>query len=277
MARLVRDRINIMMVAIVALCSLAIVNTASSQGAKSDKYYLPSDRKWTAELPLWIPGFKGQLAYGDFDVTSGDRDDRNRSRIQNDVDLEFYFVGRFSYLHRRLWFQLDAFAGQVGNVFKFVPSAGKPEDELVDVSISGAIPRLLGGYTAIESKPEATVGFKLIPYIGIRYTVLQVTSRGTENTEPLDVRPKWVEPVIGLYTPIYYKRFKAELQVDFGTVGTKHSWVLSNRYNYRVSKLVDLQIGWNFINIAHDDEVNGEVLKARIRLFGPSAGIGFLF
>ena len=49
--------------------------TLSGQGLKVDKHYLLDSSKWSIELPLWVPGFRGQLAYGKLDFESGSRDD----------------------------------------------------------------------------------------------------------------------------------------------------------------------------------------------------------
>ncbi len=129
----------------------------------------------------------------------------------------------------------------------------------------------------LYESPGSNLGIKIIPYAGIRYVSLQITSDETENADALDLSPNWAEGVIGIYVPLYYRRFKFETQIDYGIGGSKNSWILSNRLNYRLSRLVDLQLGWNFISLIYDDTIDGDNLNARVRLVGPSAGIGFWF
>ena len=96
-------------------------------------------------------------------------------------------------------------------------------------------------------------------------------------TNVIDVRPNWFEPIIGLNMPIEYKRFKIEIQTDYGAVNSKNSWVISNRYRYRISKLVDVQLGWNLMRLYYKGTIGSEEIESTIRLFGPTVGIGFRF
>jgi hypothetical protein len=80
-----------------------------------------------------------------------------------------------------------------------------------------------------------------------------------------------LEAVLGIYIPIIYKRFKVENQADFGTNGSQNSFGISNRYRYQLSKLIDLQIGWNIMQTYHHNLIDD------IKLFGLTAGIGFRF
>ena len=68
-------------------------------------------------------------------------------------------------------------------------------------------------------------------------------------TNVIDVKPNWFEGTIGLYVPIDYKRFKIEFQGDYGFGESKNSYNLSNRNRYRISELIDVQLGFNFLQI----------------------------
>ena len=249
-----------------------------AQDSNEEKYYTNSDRHWLAEIPIWVPGFRGQFSYGDFDFSSSYSDvERKLEGINSDGGLEFYFVGRISAQYNRLWFQLDAFSGEVGSVFRYSSLIGSNEKELVDVKIQGTIPRLVLGYSIWRKTTENSFKIELTPYIGVRYVSFHLQSDVFESSDVIDLRPNWFEPLLGLYVPIDYKRFEIEFQADYGTTGTQNSWVVSNRYRYRISKLVDVQLGWNLIRLYHKGIVGGDELESTIRLFGPTAGIGFRF
>ena len=42
------------------------------QWRKLQKNFLLTQRCWTVEAPLWIPGFAGAFAYGDIDIEGED-------------------------------------------------------------------------------------------------------------------------------------------------------------------------------------------------------------
>lgn len=265
----------------ILLTVLLLTQTAvlvNAQNSKEEKYYTNNDRHWLVEIPLWVPGFRGQLSYGDFDLSSsGNQGDKEFDRVNSETGLEFYMVGRIAAQYNKLWVQGDVFSGQVGSVFSYTSQIGNIEKEFVNIKISGTIPRLVFGYSVWEKSIEDYFSVEVIPYAGFRYTSFHLQSDVFDSTNVIDVRPNWFDPLIGMYVPISYKRFRVEVQADFGTKGNNHSWGISNRYRYRISKLVDVQLGWNLIRLYHDGNVRDETLESRIRLFGPKAGVGFRF
>lgn len=80
-----------------------------------------------------------------------------------------------------------------------------------------------------------------------------------------------------MYVLLGYNRFEIEVQADYGVCNTENSWNISNRYRYRISQLVDVQLGWNLIRLNYKGTVGGQTLESKIRLFGPTAGVGFRF
>jgi len=67
------------------------------------KFYSNLGTKWLLEIPLWVPGFRGQLSYGDIYLnTATPKDKKELERIDKDPGLEFYFVGRASFRHQKL-------------------------------------------------------------------------------------------------------------------------------------------------------------------------------
>ena len=151
------------------------------------------------------------------------------------------------------------------------------EIEIVNIEIQSTIPRLVLGYSVWSKLSQKNVNIEIIPYIGLRYVSFILQSDVFDSTNVINARPSWFEPVIGVYVPLIYKRFKIEVQADYGAVVSKYSWVISNRYRYRISKLVDVQLGWNYIQLYHEGIVDNKQLESTIKLFGPTAGVGFRF
>ncbi|MCO4820639.1 MAG: hypothetical protein KC469_01135 [Flavobacteriaceae bacterium] len=249
-----------------------------AQNSKEEKYYTNSNRHWLAEIPIWVPGFRGQLAYGNYNFSSsGSDEEKEYEQLQNESGIQFYFVGRIVARYNNFWVNADAFSGKVNSAFSYTSLIENNEKEIVDITASGTIPRLVAGYSVWQQSNENHFKIEAIPYLGIRYVNIYLQSEVFDLTSIIDVRPNWVEPLIGLYVPLIYKRFKIEMQADYGTTGTKNSWVISNRYRYRISKLVDVQLGWNLIRLYHKGIVGSQELESTIRLFGPTAGVGFRF
>lgn len=249
-----------------------------AQDSKEDKFYINENRHWLAEIPIWVPGFRGQLSYGDIEFSSfGSDEQKEFKRITSDVGLEFYFVGRVSAKYNKFWFLANAFSGKVASTFSYSSLIGSNETEFINIKIQGTIPRLVMGYSVWEKSTENNFKIEMIPYLGLRYVSFHLQSEVIDSTRIIDLRPNWFEPLLGLYIPLMYERFKIEIQADYGATGSKNSWVISNRYRYRISKLIDVQLGWNLIRLYHKEIVSSEELEATIRLFGPTAGVGFRF
>lgn len=243
-----------------------------------EKYYTESDRNWVAEIPLWVPGFRGQLAYGDYDFSSSEgSEEQDRERASGDFGIEFYFVGRLAVKHGNLWFAADAFSGKVSSLFSYTSLIGSNEKEFVDITVRGTFPRLTAGYSVWQQSTENHFRLELIPYLGVRHINILLQSDVFDLDNVIDVRPDWFEPLIGLYIPVAYKRFLLEIQSDFGSAKSKNSWVFSTRLRYRISKLVDVQLGWNHLRIYQKGNFAGQQLESTLRLFGPTAGVGFRF
>lgn len=254
-------------------------NLFQGQEINDDKFYSNNDdRHWLIEVPIWIPGFRGQLVYGDFYLSSsGGKEEREFDRLSSDSALEFYFVGRVSAQYDKFWFLADVFSGKVGSSFSYVPQNGSSDKDFVNVSIQGTIPRLVAGYSVLQHHPNNHFKIELIPYIGFRYINIDLKSEVFDDEYVFDANPAWFEPAVGLYLPINLKRFKIDFQVDFGGVKYKNSWIMNNRYRYRVSKLFDVQLGWTLIKLNHNDYIDNEKLDLNILLIGPTAGFGFRF
>lgn len=256
--------------------SLLVWSSVFSQA--ESKFYTNSNTQWLLEIPLWIPGFRGQLSYGDIYLNSATpKDKKELERIEKDPGLEFYFVGRASFKHKNLWIQADAFSGSVGNTFTFTPPRSELEKELIYMSAQGTMPRIIFGYSVWTKNFNKHSSIEIVPYTGLRYIYIQFVSDITQTDEQIDLVSKWFEPLIGVSVPFNYKRFRLEVQGDWGGNSEKNSVMINSYLKYRISKLVDTKLGWTTIYSHHKAIVQEELLDFDINLQGPTIGVGFHF
>lgn len=244
---------------------------------KSEKVYYHDSTSWSADVPLWIPGVKGSMAYGSFDFGSVGRDEPvDRDNVTKSFGIEFYFGGRFVKRFNKVWLLADVFSGRIRQTFTLTTNVGGIENDLVDMTIQGIIPRVVGGYTLYKHRKES-FSIEIVPYAGFRYLDLQLQSEFLDSTYNITLRPQWFEPIIGLYIPIYYKAFKLDLQADWGTNGINSTWIINTYLMYRISKLIDVKMGWAVLVLNHKREFASRPLEMNLVLTGPSLGVGFHF
>mgnify|MGYP000961791226 FL=1 len=64
-----------------------------AQNSKEEKYYTNISRHWLAEIPVWFPGFRGQIAFGDYNFSSsGSDEEKEYERLESEFGIQFYFV-----------------------------------------------------------------------------------------------------------------------------------------------------------------------------------------
>lgn len=237
-----------------------------------------NDDTWVLDIPLWVPGFRGQLAYGEFELESdNETENPERERIQDDFGIQFYFAGRAEYWSDDMMISLDIFTGSVGNSFSIKSDEREIDKQFVSFSASGTIPRLTFGYTLVEKIKPSGFGYQITPFIGSRYHNIKLKSDVFEGNEVLNVRFNWFEPVIGVLAPISYKRFQLELFMDMGYASQDISYFLNASINYRITKLVDIEFGWAHLTLTRQDEAASTQFNSRVILTGPAAAVGFHF
>jgi len=213
---------------------------------KQQKSYLITNRPWTVEVPLWIPGFGGSFAYGDVNIEGEDG-----VEIENPIEppppgegiggifkrlftqnwyLKFFFLTRVAYEKEKFLTQIDAIFGAVGNSVEF-------------------------NYNNKE--------------------VVQANFR----TLNINVSPVWFEPIIGVQNQFSWKRFMLFVQGDYGGyfIPEKMSFQLSTYLYYRTGKLTSLKIGWNHLYLKHEGKFIRKDYDVSMSLSGPSLGLVFHF
>lgn len=254
--------------------------------------FLLQDRKWTVEIPLWVPGFRGGFAYGEINVEGedggdpgdpGDPGDDDKSDIisrvisklfDGDFYVKFFFLTCVKYENKRFLVQLDGFSGTVGESIKF----NYNNKEIVQANFQTINTRLFAGYRIYQyNSPNKKFIYKLYGYVGVRAHYQKISSDLNGVINKLDVNPVWVEPIIGVKNQFIFKRWLFVLQGDYGglLVNSKYSNQIQVLAYYRTGRVTSLKFGWNHLDLNHRSEFRGENLKIDITLSGPNIGLAF--
>lgn len=258
---------------------------------KLESNYLIQNRPWTIEIPLWIPGYAGEFAYGDISVEGAEDWEpvnpiepppswdfrRIWSRVfTDDWYLKFFFLTRIAYENNRFLAQFDAIAGSVGETVTFTYN----NSAFVDATYRTANFRLFGGYKLlnIDSNNEK-FRYELFGYFGTRIYVQKIYSELNNTSLSLDIDPVWAEPILGLQNQLTWKRWYIVITGDYGGyfVSTKYSSQFTANIYFRTGKTTSVKIGWNHLELHHRGTFLNEDLKVDASFSGPAAGVAFQF
>ncbi|MCK5699548.1 MAG: hypothetical protein KAI29_00280 [Cyclobacteriaceae bacterium] len=253
--------------------------------------YLLSDRPWTIEIPLWIPGFAGSFAYGDISIEGEDGVNPQLpiepppggiigeilSRVFTDEwYLKFFFLTKIAYEKNQFLAQFDAISGSVGESVKF-----KYNNQLiVQANYRSTNMRLFGGYKIVNANSiNKRFQYELFAYGGARIHFQKIYSDLDGVINKLDINPTWVEPIIGLHNQLTWKRWYVVIQGDYGGyfVESKQSVQLTGLVYFRTGKLTSVRFGWNHLVLHHSGNFLKEDYRINATFSGPSAGVVFHF
>ncbi len=257
---------------------------------KSD-FLLPGN-PWTVEIPLWIPGFAGEFAYGDIKIEGEDG-----VEIGNPIEppppgggvgdiisrlftknwyLKFFYLTRVSYEKNKIKAQFDMIAGAVGNSVVF----NYNNKELVSARFLTVDLRLYAGYKFVEKwGSNNNFRYELFAYGGLRTYVQKLHSELNGTSIELDITPVRVEPIIGLENQFTWKRWMLTLQGDYGSIVSRdrNSLQISAFAFYRMGGLTSIKFGWNHLYIDQTDVLLSQDYTVKLTLSGPSVGVAFHF
>lgn len=278
----------VLMLLIVSVCSAQ--NNKDKVSKKKEKSYLTDNRKWTIELPLWVPGYRGDFVYGEVEIEGEDGTlpspehpiakpgfgDVFKRLFKTRFDLNYFFVTAISYENKRFYGELDMFTGTLGSSLIFRSNNHK----LVSASIHADLLRLHAGYNIFEKPLLAErAKYELCGYGGIRLHHFYVKTKINDVGVSMDIEPVWIEPVLGLRNELYFKNWKFIVQGDMGSfwIDGKYSYFLNLHSYYRMSNLLSVKVGWNSWYIYYKDRFKNENLRLKTHLAGPVAAIVFNF
>ncbi len=248
-------------------------DSLAQEASKLDFLNQIDQRKWHVKVPIWVPGFRGSMAYGGVSLLPEFGDYDVIDRLNGELGVTFYLIGDVSYTPKNWLFSIDGFHTKLASNLGF---------ENVDkvnffVDIEGTIIRSLAGYKLYEaSNRDAYLNFRFYPYVGVRYINLDIYSK---NTDMLNIRPDWFEPLIGFKIPLQYKRWFFTAKADIGgfNINNHWSWSLNGKASYRFSKLFSMGLGYSAMDFNYDSEFEYYYLNLGIRLAGPVLNVAFHF
>jgi len=264
---------------------------AFGQKIKKEKSFLIDDQKWSFELPVWVPGFRGSLSYGSISVEGNDGvvpivppDPTNPiepgnifSRLfSTSTELRFFFVGKATFQSRKFIGVAETVGGSIGSTLKF----NYNNTDIVQLSINAAIGRIFVGYELLEKRTDSNkLRMQLYGITGVRLYIFKFQSTLINSIDILDLNPVWLDPLIGLQFQLDLKNWQFIIANDFGgfNINNRLSYSTQLIVYYRISNLISVRTGWTDLDILYKGNILGRELKWRTRLSGPSLGIGFHF
>jgi len=273
------------------------MNSAQDSLTKKEIKILESDflipgKPWIVEIPLWIPGFAGEFAYGDINIEGEDG-----VSIENPVEpgppsggigdifsrlftsnwyLKFFYLTRVAYEQNKVKAQFDMMSGAVGNSVVF----NYNNQELVKASFLTLNLRLYAGYKFAEISGENhNFRYEAFAYGGLRTYIQRLQSDLNGTSLALNVAPIWVEPIIGLENQFTWKRWMIILQGDYGSISSRNrkSYQFSAFVFYRTGSLTSIKLGWNHLYINRNDKFLSQDIKIKLSLSGPTVAVAFHF
>lgn len=257
-----------------------------------ERNYLLPGRPWTVDIPLWIPGFAGEFAYGDVEIEGEDG-----VKIENPIEpeppgggigdilsrlfttnwyLKFFYLTKVSYEQNKFKGQLDLITGAVGNSVQF----NYNKKEVVSAGLFSLWLRGYAGYKFLElSNLKNTFRYEAFAYGGLRTYFQKLESQLDERSGSIKVNPVLLEPLVGIENQFTWKRFFLNLSADYGGIHSlqKRSVQLNGFIKYRTGRLTSIKGGWNHLYVRQKDTFLGEDYKAKMTLSGPTVALAFHF
>jgi len=235
-------------------------------------------RDWTITIPLWVPGYQGQFAVGDIEVdgtTSGGPGFLERL-FESELQLNFFFMGAFSYQHSRWRVHGDIFGGKFTDdvIFKLT------DGTIASASLQPFIPRLHLDYRLVshswgDSGVQEVSGWV---YAGVRHYNVKADVQVLQQQHELEAA--WTDPIVGVRIPIdISRRWWFEVSGDVGgfSAGSDLSWTTYFAVTYRISALISATLAYNILSVDYEGEVSSQDFTWRSRVAGPGLGIRFNF
>lgn len=264
---------------------------AKKEIRKQKMSFLLTEKSWTAELPLWIPGFAGTFAYGDVEIEGEDGVDPSQpieprppwdpsgvlSRLfTTDWYFKFFFITKIAYEKNRFLISTDGITGSVGSSVKF----NYNNKEIVQVNFRSSNVRLYGGYKIIQAySKNKKFRYELFGYAGVRMHLEEIFSDLNGAINKFDIHPFWVEPIIGVQNQFTFKRWFLVFQADYGGIfiDDRFSVQVSSFAYLRTGKITSLKLGWNHLQLYHSGTFMKEDYTIKTTFSGPSIGVNFHF
>jgi hypothetical protein len=264
-------------------------DSISTNHVKHRNNYITVNDHWLIEIPIWLPGFNGNLSYGDIYLESVDFSGSGNpndpgghtsdilSRVFGmDSNLNYFFLNKIAYRNKKFYSQFDVISGSIGKSVFFQYNNA----DLVQMKFSIFLFRLFAGYKFYETKSNSEKwNYTLHGYGGVRIYKTYITSEFNKIDKSLEVEPLWVEPIIGVRNEFTLKKWRFLLQADVGNfnIGGKLSYMINFDAYFRINNLLSIKAGWNDLDVRFQDNYEGEELKLKMHFSGPALALTFHF
>jgi hypothetical protein len=279
----------IIVLSLPAICSAQDSLTKKEIRIQESDFLIPGN-PWTIEIPLWIPGFGGDFAYGDISIEGEDG-------IQNPIEpeppgpgigdifsrlftsnwyLKFFYLTKVAYEQNKVKIAFDIVAGAVGNSVVF----NYNNTELVKARFRTVNFRLYAAYKFAEVLgPNEKFRYEVFAYGGIRTHFQRLQSELNGTGLELDINPVWVAPLIGLENQFTWKRWMLAIQGDYGGLFSqgRQSVQLSAYALFRMGGLTSIKLGWNHLYLDQENEFLRQDYTVKLNLSGPVLALAFHF
>ncbi len=273
-----------------------ILSTVLQSQPIDSKHSSRLDNEWSIVLPIWIPGFRGDFAYGEVNLEGEDGGNPSYPTPEHPIEpgeglggnifsrffgkdtfLKFFYMSKFSYAPNRFLFQLDGFGGSAGTAIKF----NYNNKEIVSTSYNIFIGHFYVGYSVFQkldySKEQKT---NIYLYTGLRYINSTIKANLERNEFEFEVNPKKSEMLLGINAVFIFTNWEFNINGDVGGFTSK-----SNVFSYKIQllayyylgKSTSIRFGWTDMDLKHDNLFKNERLLIHTHLSGPNLGIAFDF
>jgi hypothetical protein len=271
-------------------CALTSYGADKKKPNKEKKGFLTDSSKWTLEVPLWIPGFRGDFAYGEVEIEGEDGTIPNpehpiekpgfgsvfKRLFRTRFDLNYFFMRGATYENNGYFGEIDMFMGALGASLIFRSHNHK----LVSASVHVDLMRLYGGYNLYQTQwLDERATYKLGAFGGARIHHFYVKTKLNDVNVSMDIEPIWVEPVLGVRNKMSFERWEFVVQGDMGSfwINDKYSFMLNMLGSYRVGNSTSIKLGWTSWYTYYKDRFRDENLRLKTHLAGPMAVVAFHF
>lgn len=238
--------------------------------------------RWVIELPVWIPGFRGAVSYGEVTIDGGNESGNDGGGILGKIfdskyGLDYYLVGKVRYSVDKWQFQADIFGGQIehSTLFSYNGSV------LSDTKISVLIPRVLASYRVLDFdlKKENAGTLHAYVYTGLRVFAAGVSSTLPDPMPPMDITTNWTEFLVGGSFSYLWRNFTFTFKADTAPINlfSTPSWWYQCHARYRIGKRISAELGWVRQDFLRVSEIMNRDLKLDFSLQGPLAGVAIHF
>jgi len=234
-------------------------------------------RNWSFTIPLWVPGYRGEFAVGDIDVDGESSGGWGPGRFfDNELSLNFFFMGGFAYERDRWRFYGDIFGGKFTDdvIFKLT------DGTVASATVQPIIPNLHADYQ-VYKHPWGDSGHQQVRvsvYGGLRIYDVRVEVDVANVNQSLE--DTWVDPIVGLWVPVdLSRRWYVEGSADIGgfNVGSRLSWRIYAAGAYRANDLLTIIAGYNVLGIDYRSTIASQDFVFKAAVGGPLLGIRFNF